>query len=672
MPLDGDKPPRFGAYPEDWRRFDALGVGSDLLPVVSNPHAKIAATSSIKQLGKTPSRYNADREVIGIARWTDYQASDAELKRWAAEPDYGICIQTRSLRALDADITDPDLANAVAEEMDNFYPWFVFPTRYRANSPKWLMAFYLEGEFTKRVMRVRGGAIEFLASGQQFIAAGTHPSGARYEWLADREFVPRLYPKDFEALWEHLTRRFAIQPPTVSKPAAERRDVLLDVEDPVADWLEAEGLVLSETNRGGLVVECPWADEHSGGEAGDTSTVWFRAGTGGHLQGHFRCQHAHCEHRNRSDFLTAIGYPDNVADDFEDLGPDPEGAGSANTSAKSRFEVIPAGEFVKRPAPAWLVKNLIPVADLIVLYGESGSGKSFVMIDIAMAVARGVPWRGLKTRAGRVVYIAAEGGGGFRNRLLAYAQQHGIADLNEIPFGVIHAAPNFLEKADVSEVADAIKAGGPVAMIVTDTFAQVTAGANENSGEDMGKALRNARLISDACGAPMVLVHHSGKDASKGARGWSGIRAAADAELEVTKDGEMRGTLHTTKQKDGDDTSAWGFTRESITIGIDDEGEDITSCVVLEAAVAPRAAVSKRAKPLGDWEKAVLDTYSELAVGGDVSKTDLIHLVADKRPEVGTLRDRRKNARRAVEGLCSGKDALLISEKGENHVSLRT
>lgn len=350
-----------------------------------------------------------------------------------------------------------------------------------------------------------------------------------------------------------------------------------------------------------------------------------------------------------------------TADEFDDLGVDPEEAEArdkkegAEFSAKpsaSKFELLQAGAFIARPAPGWIIKNLIPRADLIVLYGESGSGKTFVILDITMAIARGVPWRGLKVKAGRVVYIAAEGGGGFRNRLKAYGMQHGV-DLSTLPFYVIHAAPNFLMKEDVAEVAKAIKASAGADIIVVDTFAQVTPGANENAAEDMGRALRHARMMSDATGATVIMVHHSGKDASKGARGWSGIRAAADAELEVVRDGDQR-ALRTTKQKDGDDSAQWGFRLEPVTIDLDEDGDIVTSCVIAEGELPQKADKRKPARvEFGPWETIVMDTYAEIALGGQpVMRPDLVITAADKVAEPESVKIRRATALRALKNLC--------------------
>jgi RecA/RadA recombinase len=102
----------------------------------------------------------------------------------------------------------------------------------------------------------------------------------------------------------------------------------------------------------------------------------------------------------------------------------------------------------------WLVRGLLPRAELAVIYGESGSGKSFLALDLAAAITRGIEWRGRRTATGRVVYVCAEGAGGFKARLRAYARGHSV-ELAELP-AVIADAPNLLEPKDAATVAQQI------------------------------------------------------------------------------------------------------------------------------------------------------------------------------------------------------------------------
>lgn len=342
------------------------------------------------------------------------------------------------------------------------------------------------------------------------------------------------------------------------------------------------------------------------------------------------------------------------ADEFEDLVGD---VNSTHTPESQRFAIVPAHEFATGANPTWVIKDVLPQAELVVMYGASGSGKSFLALDMAAAIARGVEWRGKRVRKGRVAYIAAEGGGGFRKRLRAYGQ-HNEIDLASLELGVIHAAPNMMEAKDAADVVKSIKAWGGADIVIVDTFAQVMPGANENAGEDVGKALTHCKRIHELTGAMIILIHHAGKDASKGARGWSGLRAAADAELEVVREATGR-SLRLTKSKDGEDGMAWGFDLEIITVGVDEDLDPITSCVVIEAQMpVPGAGPARK---LGPVEKAVNDVIQEFAVaqteGIEIGPV-LAEAVKRIEPPADGKRDTRKQrARRALEALCAGDDA---------------
>lgn len=336
-----------------------------------------------------------------------------------------------------------------------------------------------------------------------------------------------------------------------------------------------------------------------------------------------------------------------------------------------KFPVITAGEIARRPPGDWFIKGLLPKAELVVLYGASGSGKTFVALSLAAAIARGNDWRGLRTRKARVLYIAAEGGTGVGKRVEAYAKHHDI-NASDLEIGIITVPPNLMQKDDISELVASITASGGVDIIIVDTYAQTTPGANENSGEDMGLALANCRSLTAATGAMVLLVHHSGKDASRGARGWSGLRAAADAQLEVVRHDNGTRELKIDKMKDGDDGLSWGFKLEIIDIGIDRDGDPITSCVVIEAEVpvpeAKGAAQKKERGPrYGAAERHVLEMVEvEYAGAPRAPYTQFVEKCASELPEPGPgKRDtRRYTVQRAIKNLTRKEDGALALDGG--------
>lgn len=352
-----------------------------------------------------------------------------------------------------------------------------------------------------------------------------------------------------------------------------------------------------------------------------------------------------------------------TADDFDAAQPEvptPEG----ETKPPGRFAFQRTNTFAQGKPPGWWIKGLLPKADLAVLFGESGSGKSFMALDLVGAIAQGKPWRNMRTKQTRVAYICAEGAGGFRARLKAYTEAQHIT-LDALDVWVMPATPNFLLKPDITEVAKEVKTLGQVGIVVVDTAAQVTPGANENSSEDMGKALAHCRFLNRATGATVLLIHHSGKDASKGARGWSGLKAAADAELEVLRTPGGR-VLKISKLKDGNDEGAFGFDLEQHQVGVDEDGDSVSSCVVVESAVPVVVPVGRK---LGKVEHLVLEVVTEFSIGQNAGiEVDHVIQEAARRmdaPEKGRRDTRKQLAKRALQRLADMPDGPVFVDEDE-------
>ena len=164
-----------------------------------------------------------------------------------------------------------------------------------------------------------------------------------------------------------------------------------------------------------------------------------------------------------------------------------------------------------------------------------------------------------------MLYIAAEGGAGFQARQAAYEEFHGLS-LDGVPFFLAREAVDLLGRVDTMRVIETAQTLGQPALVVLDTLNRVMPGGDENSPEDMGKAIKAATTIAEKTSAFVLIVHHSGKDEQRGPRGHSSLRAAVDTEIEVKKDGAQR-QLRITKQRDGQDDLAYAFTLEVVDIG---------------------------------------------------------------------------------------------------------
>lgn len=318
---------QYGADQAAWHHLVALGLQDDLLPVVSDPTVAISPDSKMQDVGKTPSVTNFRGQAAGFPKWTSYRATERDIAKWQLEPRYGICIQTRRLRAIDIDVPDPVMARAIVAEIERVLPWACFAERYRDGTGKTLLAFVYEGVWPKRTIEVAGGIVEFLGDGQQFIAEGTHKDGTRYKWRNLPESVEGLQVLDeteLLAVWDALVLKAtgAVQIARVPRAPGEIKP-RVEGGDKLEQWLLANWEIYDEGPEGELYLLCPFSDEHTS-DTGWTSTQYAPAGTGGYEQGHWKCLHAHCMGRSDEDFAEAVGFSPAPAEDFPDLSGDPE------------------------------------------------------------------------------------------------------------------------------------------------------------------------------------------------------------------------------------------------------------------------------------------------------------------------------------------------------------
>lgn len=271
--------------------------------------------------------------------------------------------------------------------------------------------------------------------------------------------------------------------------------------------------------------------------------------------------------------------------------------------------------------PDELIEGVLTSGDGSVLYGDSNSGKTFLVIDMAASVARGVPWMDKRTEPGLVVYLAAESPASVRGRLQAYQKHH---DCKVPNFAIVQSPIDLFDgDADTNRVITLVQQlerqrKQKVRLIVGDTLARLSAGANENAGQDMGLVVRRFDRIRTECKAHFLLIHHSGKVSAAGARGWSGIRAAVDTEIEISDSPSGR-CVEITKQRDlSTKGERIGFRLDVVTLGPTKWGMPATSCVVA-AADAP---VKQQGKRLSECDGAVLEFLVAHKIG--IKKRDVV------------------------------------------------
>jgi archaellum biogenesis ATPase FlaH len=591
---------RWGATPEEWVLFSkTLGLSDYLLPAVSNPKATISPGSKITTVGKLPSIYNSRRQMVGLKEWTNKTPTVGELLKWPREPDYSICVRGVGCNAFDVDIEDHDLSDKVKKFLQGPAQMGALPVRYREDSSKFLMPFRLPVSTGngKRIIKCSHGIIEWLATGQQWLAAGTHVSGSRYQWLSaypsDEIDIPTLSMEQAESVWDLLEAEFATEPSAPAKvPRATKMEAIHNT-DPLLQTLEERGMTLATESDGRVHITCPFAHEHSS-EGSITSTTYFPAHTNGFDSPSIYCLHAHCSDRHTEDYLMELGLVEN---DFEPLVPSLPVAVEGEDlmldlvppRRKSRFNLARAHDFAATGfLIPWHIKGILPKSQVGMVIGPPGSGKTFMVLDLIYSIASGENWRGFKTKQGGVVYFAVEGKDGIKARIKAYEVDKGIDEGNSPPVYITPQHINLSKRDDVLDVIESVNEVGEVAVVVIDTLSSATPGANENAAEDMSLVLANCRYINEMTSdnATVLLVHHTGKDQDRGARGSSALIGAADFQIQIVRNGELR-SLKVNKLRDGGDSQELGFRLKMIPIGFDEDEAMVESCVIAHTEEIP-------------------------------------------------------------------------------------
>jgi hypothetical protein len=324
---------------------------------------------------------------------------------------------------------------------------------------------------------------------------------------------------------------------------------------------------------------------------------------------------------------------------------------SANDDASAhRFKMLTAAQLAQAEPIKWMVRGLLPQLGLAALYGPSGSGKSFLTLDLGASVASGVcEWYGMRITQRPVTYCVLEGEGGMGKRIAAWEKHKAQKMPDALKF--ITQQFDITSASDVEELARAIRdAGGADGLIVLDTLNRAAPGTDENSSKDMGVIIANAKALQQLTGGMVLLVHHTGKDESKGMRGHSSLFAAMDCVIGVVTGQGLSWAV--AKSKDDVTGTLHGFRLEQVVVGQDEYGDDITSCVAV--STAPPIA-QRGAKKLGRHQQTARDVLGTMFNNATDGRTimyaaayDAISDAIDVDPK--HKRERAKDAVKALAG----------------------
>lgn len=408
--------------------------------------------------------------------------------------------------------------------------------------------------------------VELKSLGRQVVAAGSvHPTGGLYRWASDSPPLPDMpdlpaklvekarkpdRPKKQvtgagELTPEQLAETLAqLDPCDFGEKQHDRwRDLMMachfatdgEGRQEFIDWCMGDGHYLGQE----WIVGRRWDSLHADrDEAVTTATLQM--------------------------FLQEVGggiAPPDAADDF-DVWDEVEPA-----EERSRWNFLSLDDVESLPPPRWLVPGVLTEGSLAAIYGAPESGKSFLAVDMSMAIAGGMDWHGRQVERGGVLYIAAEGAPGLGKRFRAWKMDR-CAQGRRFDLHLMRDDLNLAAEKDggvrafVQAVSDEL---GPLRLIVIDTLNQTAAGADENSAKDMGRYIASMKLLRNATGAAVVVVHHSGKDLGKGMRGSSALLGAMDTTVEVERASDGRSIkVAVKKQKDAEREPPMRFNMEKV------------------------------------------------------------------------------------------------------------
>jgi len=407
--------------------------------------------------------------------------------------------------------------------------------------------------------------LEFKSLGRQVVAAGSvHPTGGLYEWAADSP--PLADMPDLPSNVLKMARR----PERTAAPSSDAGELTPELLAKTLEQLDPCDFGKKQHERWKeLMMACHYATD---GEGRQEFIDWCMGDSEYADQDWIVGRRWDSLHVNRDQKITTATlrmYLQEVGGDI--ASPDPEDDfdvweddGTVEAES-SRWRFLSIDEVERLPPPKWLVQGVLVEASIAAIYGPPESCKSFLAVDMAMAIASGMDWHGRTVERGGVLYIAAEGAPGLGKRMRAWKVNRG-AQGRAFQLHLMRDELNLAAEKDggvrafVQAVTDEL---GPLRLIVIDTLNQTAAGADENSAKDMGRYIASMKKLRDATGAAVVVVHHSGKDVSKGMRGSTALLGAMDTTVEVERstDGHsIKVAVH--KQKDAEREGPMRFNLE--------------------------------------------------------------------------------------------------------------
>jgi len=300
-------------------------------------------------------------------------------------------------------------------------------------------------------------------------------------------------------------------------------------------------------------------------------------------------------------------------------------SGYGDGSTRHHFRLLRLDSIEIKPT-SWLISGLIEAGSFSSLYGDSGAGKSFLAIELAVCIATGTSFHGIPVKQGPVIYLAVEGNSGLVRRFKAWSIVRGVS-LEAASLFLSEGAIALIEPATMGPVCNAIEKvikeiGQNPSLVILDTWSRVLGGDDSAPSDAAAGVAALDGLRARYGNFAALVVHHEGHQKGRG-RGWSGLRAAVDMEYRAERgaDGLLR--LECTKAKDTSVMDPMAFQFMTVELLIRNEsGEPATSAVLNRVEWEPAPKAVKEAASLGKNQTTVLEILRRLFETGKPVSVD--------------------------------------------------
>lgn len=278
----------------------------------------------------------------------------------------------------------------------------------------------------------------------------------------------------------------------------------------------------------------------------------------------------------------------------------------ADATGGSRFRLLTLNDLRKRDrAPLIIPEVRLRQQQLMLLFAKENTGKSaWLLLKLAETAASGQ----------HIIYVCGEGLGGILNRLEAIIAAHRLdAEMIESHFHIIGEAPQFAAPEQIDEaIQQALAIDEPITVVALDTLATATEGQNENAPEVMSAATGGMRRLMRALDCAGILVHHTGKDATRGARGHSSLGGTVDLSVEITREDDSQViVLRSAKARDTERFAPLAYELRPIALN---EHADETAIVAFPGAETPAPQATPKSRLTASDRKA-LDALQGMSSG---------------------------------------------------------